>query len=55
MPFEVMLGMPADNTLMLAINTVLALITKLMPSLLGYQILFTAHSHFGSSDQEIPI
>ena len=54
MPLELVLGMPADNPLMLAINTVLAMFTKLMPSLLGYQILFTAHSHFVSSNQENP-
>ena len=47
MPVELVLGLPADNPVMLAINTVLSICTKLMPCLLGYQVLYSARSHLG--------
>jgi 2-polyprenyl-3-methyl-5-hydroxy-6-metoxy-1,4-benzoquinol methylase len=50
MPVELVLGLPADNPLMLAINNVLAICTKLMPSLLGYQVLYSVRSHLGFVD-----
>jgi 2-polyprenyl-3-methyl-5-hydroxy-6-metoxy-1,4-benzoquinol methylase len=48
MPVELVLGLPADNPLMRAINTVLAICTRLMPRLLGYQVLYSVRSHLGS-------
>jgi hypothetical protein len=50
MPIELMLGLPADNPLMLVINSVLAVWTRLLPRLLGYQFLFSVRSHMGSND-----
>ena len=50
MPVELVFGLPADNPLMLAINTALAICTRLMPSLLGYQVLYSVRSHLGSID-----
>lgn len=54
MPIELVLGLPADNTLMLALNSVLAICTKLMPSLFGYQVLYSLRSHFSSANDEKP-
>jgi 2-polyprenyl-3-methyl-5-hydroxy-6-metoxy-1,4-benzoquinol methylase len=52
MPVELVLGLPAENPLMRIINTTLAVFTRLMPNLLGYQVLFSVRSHFGSIDDE---
>ncbi|MFA6310830.1 MAG: bifunctional glycosyltransferase/class I SAM-dependent methyltransferase [Sterolibacterium sp.] len=52
MPVELVFGLPADNPLMLAINAVLAMCTKLLPCLLGYQLLFSVRSPLGSNDAE---
>jgi 2-polyprenyl-3-methyl-5-hydroxy-6-metoxy-1,4-benzoquinol methylase len=43
-PLEFVLGLPADNLLMRMLNRVLAAMTKLMPGLLGYQIVLVARS-----------
>jgi len=40
MPVELALGLPAKNVLMRASNAVLAVCTRLLPQLLGYQFLF---------------
>jgi len=50
MPVELVLGLSADNPLMIAINAILAIGTRLLPCLLGYQLLFSVRSHFGSDD-----
>jgi 2-polyprenyl-3-methyl-5-hydroxy-6-metoxy-1,4-benzoquinol methylase len=41
-PLEFVFGLPADNLLMRMLNRVLAVMTKLMPGLLGYQIVLVA-------------
>jgi 2-polyprenyl-3-methyl-5-hydroxy-6-metoxy-1,4-benzoquinol methylase len=43
-PLEFVLGLPADNLLMRLLNRVLALATRVMPGLLGYQIVLVAKS-----------
>lgn len=48
MPVELALSLPADNPLMRAINTVLTICTRLMPRLLGYQLLYSVRSRLGS-------
>ena len=50
MPIELALGLPADNLLMRAGNAVLAVCTKILPQLLGYQLLFAVRSHLGAYD-----
>jgi 2-polyprenyl-3-methyl-5-hydroxy-6-metoxy-1,4-benzoquinol methylase len=42
MPLELALGLPADNFLMKFLNRTLFVFTKLMPGLLGYQIMLEA-------------
>ena len=41
-PFEIALGVPPDNGIAKALNTLLAFFTALMPGLLGYQWIFVA-------------
>ena len=50
MPIELVLGLPAENRLMVAINTVLAIATRLLPRLLGYQLLFSVRSRLGTNE-----
>lgn len=50
MPVELVLGLPADNPLMVVLNTVLAVCTRLLPRLLGYQVLFSVRSRLGRND-----
>jgi 2-polyprenyl-3-methyl-5-hydroxy-6-metoxy-1,4-benzoquinol methylase len=50
MPVELVLGLPADNPIMTAINALLAICTKLMPTLLGYQVLFSVRSHMNACE-----
>jgi 2-polyprenyl-3-methyl-5-hydroxy-6-metoxy-1,4-benzoquinol methylase len=40
MPLELVLGLDHDNPIMKALNSSLALFTRLFPNLLGYQIMF---------------
>jgi 2-polyprenyl-3-methyl-5-hydroxy-6-metoxy-1,4-benzoquinol methylase len=57
MPVELALGLAADNPLMRTVNAILALWTRLLPRLLGYQLLYAARSRLGSrhsSDGIIP-
>jgi glycosyltransferase involved in cell wall biosynthesis len=49
MPVEVALGLSAANPLMRVLNAVLAAFTKVLPGLLGYQIVFVAAAAPGSS------
>lgn len=42
MPIELAFGLPPYNPLMIVLNRILALLTKLMPGLLGYQCIFVA-------------
>jgi glycosyltransferase involved in cell wall biosynthesis len=42
MPVELVLGLSPENLLMKAINRTLAVLTYLMPSVFGYQIMFAA-------------
>jgi len=42
MPLELAFGLPANNPLMVVINRILAVLTQLMPGLLGYQCIFVA-------------
>lgn len=49
-PMEVLVGLPADNVVMCALNFSLARCRKLIPSLFGYQGLFFGRSRFGSSE-----
>jgi 2-polyprenyl-3-methyl-5-hydroxy-6-metoxy-1,4-benzoquinol methylase len=53
MPVELVLGLSADNPLMVALNATLALCTRLLPRLLGYQLLFSVRSHLGQDDSNI--
>ena len=48
-PVELVLGLPADNLLMRATNTVLAILTSMLPNLLGYQVIYSVRSHLGST------
>lgn len=41
-PFEIATGMSPDSTIAKALNNVLAAFTRLMPGLLGYQLIFVA-------------
>ena len=50
MPVELVFGLPAANPLMKGINAVLALCTRILPRLLGYQLLFSVRSRLGSAD-----
>jgi glycosyltransferase involved in cell wall biosynthesis len=50
MPIELALGLPADNFLMRAVNTVLSIWTRVLPQLLGYQLLFAVRSNLGARD-----
>jgi 2-polyprenyl-3-methyl-5-hydroxy-6-metoxy-1,4-benzoquinol methylase len=43
-PIELVLGLPPENFLMRILNRMLALATRMMPGLLGYQVMFTARS-----------
>ena len=47
MPIELALGLPADNWLMQISNAVLAICTRLLPRLLGYQLLYAVRSRLG--------
>ena len=49
MPIELVFGLSAQNILMRIGNRVLAFCTWLLPGLFGYQIMFVAKSHQGSS------
>jgi hypothetical protein len=42
MPVELALGLPAANPLMKAVNRLLAALTRMLPGLLGYQIVMVA-------------
>ncbi|MBK9167386.1 MAG: glycosyltransferase [Bryobacterales bacterium] len=44
MPVELVLGLPAANPLMRAINALLAAATRLLPGLLGYQTMLVARA-----------
>jgi glycosyltransferase involved in cell wall biosynthesis len=44
MPIELILGLPPHNPIMKGLNRILAIFTKLMPGLLGYQCVFVARS-----------
>ena len=44
MPIELALGVSADNPVMRKLNRALGMITKLMPSIFGYQIIFVARN-----------
>lgn len=45
MPIELVIGLPPNNPLMLLLNRLLAVMTKLMPNLFGYQCIFVARSN----------
>ncbi|MBI1898587.1 MAG: glycosyltransferase [Acidobacteria bacterium] len=47
MPLELVLGLSPENPLMKLTNRVLAVFTKLLPALFGYQIVFVAQSKAG--------
>lgn len=42
MPIELAIGLSSTNPLMIVLNRILALLTKLMPGLFGYQCIFAA-------------
>lgn len=42
MPIELVLGLPPENILLRFLNYVLAIFTKIMPGLLGYQCIYVA-------------
>jgi len=44
MPLELVLGVSPDNRVFKLLNRCLALFTRLVPGLLGYQIMFVARS-----------
>ena len=44
MPLEIVLGLSNENRIMKAINRTLLVLTRLFPSLLGYQCMFVARS-----------
>jgi 2-polyprenyl-3-methyl-5-hydroxy-6-metoxy-1,4-benzoquinol methylase len=44
-PIELALGLSAHNPLMRGLNRLLAILTWLMPGLLGYQLIFVARRH----------
>lgn len=44
MPLELALGVSPDNTFMKILNRCLALATRMMPGLFGYQVMFVARS-----------
>ena len=44
MPLELVLGLQPENPLMRALNGTLAILTRLLPGLFGYQIMFLARS-----------
>lgn len=48
-PLELVLGWPAKNPLMRALNRLLALVTWMLPGLFGYQIMFVARSTVGQA------
>lgn len=48
MPIELVLGLSPSNPLMKLTNTVLAAITKVLPGLFGYQLLYAARPKVGS-------
>jgi 2-polyprenyl-3-methyl-5-hydroxy-6-metoxy-1,4-benzoquinol methylase len=48
MPLELVFGLSPDNFLMRMINRALGPITRLLPGLLGYQIMFVAQSRKGA-------
>ena len=50
MPVELALGLRADNLLMRATNTALAVCTRLLPRLLGYQLLYSVRSRAGAKN-----
>ena len=47
MPIELVLGLSPDNPLLRALNGLLAFATRLMPRLLGYQIMCVARQASG--------
>ena len=50
MPIELALGLPEHNPLTRAVNAAVAIWTRVLPQLLGYQLLFAVRSHLVAYD-----
>jgi len=55
MPIERLLGVTANNYLIVTIRTIIGFFTKLMPGLFGYQILFSVRSRLSVDSIEEPL
>ena len=55
MPIESLLGITVTNPLIVAMNAVIGFFTKLMPGLLGYQILFSVRSRLSDASVEVSV
>ncbi len=54
MPVELVFGLPASNVLMRALNRTLAVWTRLLPGLFGYQVLLVARPKAGGRQEQQP-